>query len=111
VMLKLAGGAQGARDKLSVEEFLKQADDYEDMGTNLLDALYAFNMTLEQTHPFPALRAREIMRWSNSDEYQRILRGEYPIVDSAAGGRRRESGAPFFTILFYHLCPECGARL
>ncbi len=111
VMLKLASGAHGVRDKLSVEEFLKQADDFEDMGSNLLDAFYTINMTLEQSHPFPALRAREIMRWSQSQDYKKILSGEYPVVESAPGARRcPRCAAPVSNPVFKY-CPECGANL
>src|SRR5258708_137183 len=60
--LKLAAGSTGATHNLDLQEFIKQADDFDDMGTSFLDAFYTFEMTRFQTHPFPALRAREIIR-------------------------------------------------
>src|SRR5437764_900540 len=79
-----------------LDEFLKQADEFEDMSSNILDAFYAFEMMRFETHPFPALRAREIKRWSDSPQYRDILRGDYPRVETAAQERR---------------CPRCAASV
>lgn len=106
-LLKLAGGPVASRDALNVEEFLKQADDYEDMGSNPLDALYQLSMTLEQTHPFPAVRAREIHRWSETDAYRAILRGEYPRTNPETDRRCAKCGALVNNPLF-RFCPDCG---
>ena len=111
-MLKLAGGSVGARDSLNVEQFLQQADDYEEMGNNLLDAIYMMEMTIYQTHPFPALRAREMDRWSRSDQYRAILTGDYPRTESAEQEERRcaKCAAPVSNPVF-RFCPECGESL
>ena len=109
--LKLAAGNTGATHKLDLQEFLKQADDFDDMGTSLLDAFYVFEMTRFQSHPFPALRAREIIRWGDSEEYRAILRGEYPRVESEAEERRcPRCAAPVYNPVF-RFCPECGEEL
>jgi len=110
-LLKLAGGSQRLNDELNVEEFLKQADDYEDMDSSLLDMFYKFRMTLEQLHPFPALRAREISRWAQSEEYVRILHGDYPRADDAPGARRCSRCAATVDNPLFRFCPECGQTL
>jgi Zn-dependent protease with chaperone function len=109
-LMKLAGGAIASRDALNVDEFLKQADDYEDMGANLLDALYQLSMTLEQTHPFPAVRARELRRWSETEDYRAILRGEYLRSNPDTDRRCGKCGALVENPLF-RFCPDCGATL
>ena len=111
VLLKLAGGATGAASGLNEAEFVKQADEYEDMGDNLLDMFYQFEMTRFQSHPFPALRAREIQRWSQSDAYKSILQGEYPRADTAAPDRRCPRCATAVTNPLFRFCPECGAEI
>jgi Zn-dependent protease with chaperone function len=111
VLLKLAGGAQRTEAQLNVEEFLKQADDYEDMDESLLNVVYKFEMTRFQTHPFPALRAREIDRWGQSQEYQSILAGNYPLADPTAQARRCPRCAASVANPLYRFCPECGADL
>ena len=110
-MLKLAGGSRGVAETLSVEEFLKQADDLEDMGANLLDAIYLFDMTRFQSHPFPALRAREMLRWSQTDDYKAILRGDYPRVDGKDGSRPCPRCGALVTNPSFTFCPECGALM
>lgn len=110
-LLKLAGGAHRLNDQLNVEEFLKQADDYEDMDQSLLDVFYKLEMTLEQAHPFPALRAREISRWAESPEYRRILHGDYPRAEGAAAARRCSRCAASVSNPLFRFCPECGQTL
>jgi Zn-dependent protease with chaperone function len=111
ILLKLAAGSTGLAHKLDLQEFLKQADDFDDMGTSILDAFYTFEMTRFQTHPFPALRAREIKRWSESEEYKSILQGEYTHVEAEAAERRcPKCAAPVYNRVF-RFCPECGEEL
>ena len=111
VLLKLAGGPTSTLGDVSIAAFLQQADDYEEMDRSLLNVLYKFEMTRFQTHPFPALRAREVVRWSEAAEYATILQGSYA---RAAGGdeRRRcaHCGASVGNPL-YRYCPECGGVL
>ena len=107
-LLKLAAGKAG--QDASTEEFVRQADDYEDMDTNLLDLIYKFDMTRFQTHPFPALRAREVQRWAASPDYGAILGGAYPRADGTAATERRcgACGARIGNVQ-YRFCPECGS--
>lgn len=113
VLLKLAGGSKDldGPDPSSLEEFLRQADDYEEMSDSLLDALYKFEMTRFQTHPFPAIRAREITRWAASDDYHRILSGNYARTSPEAGFRRCGSCGASVANSAYRFCPECGAAI
>ncbi len=110
-LLKLAGGANRFADQLNVEEFLKQADDYEDMDESLLNVLYKFEMTRFQTHPFPALRAREIDRWAKSKEFQEILGGNYPLASTANEPRRCPKCAASVANPLFRFCPDCGGEL
>ncbi|MBE3560248.1 MAG: M48 family metallopeptidase, partial [Ktedonobacteraceae bacterium] len=77
LMMKLAGGTLFQRDKMNVQEFLKQADLYEEVDANLLDRLYKFFMVTSVSHPLIIVRAREIVNWSDSREYSDILEGRY----------------------------------
>lgn len=73
-MMKLAGGDA---DQMDVQEFIAQADEYE-RNENVRDQIYKFLILLPQTHPFAALRVKEILNWSTSGEYEAILKGSYP---------------------------------
>lgn len=74
--LKLAGGGAGD-DTIDLDDFLEQAKEYETAGGAWDSALKLLN-TVFRDHPFSTVRAAELERWAATDEYARILRGEYP---------------------------------
>jgi hypothetical protein len=67
VYLKLAGGLPGD-DTISLDEFLKQASEYETTG-NLWDSVLKL---------FATVRVAELQRWVASGAYARIIAGDYP---------------------------------
>lgn len=73
--MKLAGGAH--LDRIDVDAFLEQAAEYESTG-DLRDGVLKLLNTERQTHPFAVVRAAELKRWSQSEDYRAILAGEYP---------------------------------
>ena len=107
-LLKLAGGSRRTAEMLNIEEFLKQADDYEDMDESFLNVLYKFEMTRYQTHPFPALRARETNRWSTSEEYRRVLAGGYDLASGVESDRRCSSCGATIENPTFKFCTDCG---
>jgi Zn-dependent protease with chaperone function len=110
-LLKLAGGAQKTADDLDVNEFLRQADDFEDMDESLLNVLYKFDMIRFQSHPFPAPRAREIAEWAKSEAYRAALRGDYPRSEGKSEERRCGRCGARTSNPLYRFCPECGGAL
>jgi len=74
---KLAGGSQKILPEINLDEVLQQADEYEDTEGSVVEQIFKVNMMLMQTHPFPIVRAKEIMGWGESEQYQNILKGEY----------------------------------
>lgn len=78
VHMKLAGGAHLA--EIDVDAFLEQAADYEAAG-DLRDGVLKLLNTERQTHPFAVVRAAELRRWADSEEYRAILAGDYPHRD------------------------------
>ncbi len=72
-LLRSAGGVgEGA----SIEAFQEQARRYEEDG-DTLDTIAKAMALLGRSHPFPVQRLKEIDRWVESGEYDRILSGEY----------------------------------
>ena len=74
---KLAGGSKKILPKINLDSVLEQADEYHDSDLNLMEKIFKVNMMLMQTHPFPIVRAKEIMDWGVSEHYQNILAGDY----------------------------------
>jgi Zn-dependent protease with chaperone function len=118
LMMKFAGGTLFQRNQMNAQEFLKQADLYEEVDANILDRVYKMLLVMPVTHPLTIVRAREIMTWSESREYKDILAGHYARVKSAEGS----NGNPFKTNTDGHrtstsssasdtgliTCPHCG---
>lgn len=75
VHMKTAGGAH--LDEIDADAFLEQAAEYESTG-DLRDGVLKLLNTERSTHPFAVVRAAELRRWYDSDEYRRILGGDYP---------------------------------
>ncbi|MFL5667683.1 MAG: M48 family metallopeptidase [Ktedonobacteraceae bacterium] len=93
LMMKFAGGTLFQRNQMNAQEFLKQADLYEEVDANILDRVYKMLLVMPVTHPLTIVRAREIMTWSESREYKDILSGHYAHVKSPEGS----NGNPFKT--------------
>src|SRR5215472_8715449 len=78
LMMKFAGGTLFQRDQMSASEFLKQADLYEEVDISLLDRVYKALLVSGVNHPLTIVRAREIVNWSGTSEYNDIFEGRYP---------------------------------
>lgn len=80
-LVKLAGFSKKYADELNIQEVENQADRYQEYGNeSILVKLLKFHSMLENTHPFPILRVREIRKWARSDEYDQILKGNYKLL-------------------------------
>lgn len=98
-LFKLTGGSPKVFDEMDRDEYLKQADLYDAPGMPPLDKVYKVLLTVPQTHPIPVLRAREALRYGESDEYRAILAGNY---------RRRDRVSPTAAATEVVSCPRCG---
>jgi Zn-dependent protease with chaperone function/RNA polymerase subunit RPABC4/transcription elongation factor Spt4 len=97
---KLAGGSQKILPEINLDEVLQQAQEYDESEEQLLEKIMKINMLLLQTHPFPIVRAKEIMEWSESEQYQAILQGDYV--------RHVSSPALLVSEPVGRICPKCG---
>ena len=79
---KMAGGKAGD-DEISLDEFLKQAAEYEASG-GVWDNILKLLNTAGRDHPFATVRVAELQRWVASGEYAKILAGDYPRRGSEA---------------------------
>jgi Zn-dependent protease with chaperone function len=74
--LKFAGGASDT-DKIDLDEFMRQAAEYETSG-GAWDTVMKVLNTVFREHPFHTVRAAEVQRWIDGGAYARILDGAYP---------------------------------
>lgn len=99
-LMKLAGGSAKVYEQFNREEFLRQADNYTELDQSTLNQFYKLLQVIFRSHPFPALRAREVNEWSKSTEYKNIMDGIYPRID--LDFYRAPSQQPSATT-----CPNC----
>src|SRR4029078_10500773 len=74
--MKLAGGTPYGY-QLRVEEFIRQAEQYE-TGGDAWDTVLKILNTVMRTHPMHTVRAAELLRWQRSCGYEKILDRDYP---------------------------------
>ncbi|HEX8692215.1 MAG TPA: M48 family metallopeptidase [Longimicrobium sp.] len=91
-MIRLAGGPKSITADVNVEEYLRQAEDFDKLAENAWSRVLQLMSVMEATHPFSALRAREIVRWCEGEQYRRLTEALRSIGPGAA-------------------CPACGASV
>lgn len=69
--MRLAGGGTRCDCEMDLDEFKLQVNSYvlEDYG--VLDSAYRMMQTIYRTHPFPIVRAKELMAW-HTDGYTKL---------------------------------------
>jgi Zn-dependent protease with chaperone function len=76
LFMRFAGGPP-LDDETSLDEFMRQAEEYES-GGNAIDGIFKILNVAFRTHPFNTVRAGELQRWIREGAYDRIIGGEYP---------------------------------
>ena len=105
-----ADRAWSVYEQMDEQEFLKQANSYEDMDYSAINKFYKILWELQHTHPLPVYRAREIKNWSEGKQYQEILEGRYPTTDQEVGLREcPHCETPVSPSFFF--CPDCGGSI
>jgi Zn-dependent protease with chaperone function len=83
-MMKIAGGSKQFIDECSLEEFIKQSENYRNLDEDGLNQIYKALMYVGVngmlSHPFPVERIHYLQEWMNSLDYQEIRRGNYQRV-------------------------------
>src|SRR5947209_20255842 len=85
LMMKFAGGTLFQRNQMDAQQFLKQADLYEEVDASILDRIYKTLLVAPVSHPLTIVRAREITNWADSREYKDILEGRYTHMRGTPG--------------------------
>lgn len=96
-MLKVAGGSNKYANECSLEEFIKQSENYQALDEDGLNQVYKFLMYNGAaggmlSHPFPVERLHYLRQWAVSTEYQQIKQGNYQ-TSPASGAVNVDAGA------------------
>jgi Zn-dependent protease with chaperone function len=92
-LLSMAAGTMV--EQLDLDAFLQQSMEYAESG-NGLERLTRLMLDLNQTHPLPVRRTRELMAWVRSGEFDRIVGGEYVRRDDPVSVRAETGDAVSF---------------
>ena len=82
-MMQLAGGSVRYANELSLDEFVRQSERYQELDQDSLNQVYKFLLynNLSQgvflTHPFTVERVHYLREWSVSEDYRQIRAGNY----------------------------------
>ena len=72
-LARIAGGPKDITEDLNMAEWAKQADLYDSIKNDgLWNKALQLSVTLEQSHPFSAVRVREVLKWGQSFQYQNL---------------------------------------
>jgi len=105
-MIRLAGGSKEITAKINKDLYLQQAKDYEELVENS-----AWNKTLQylilmnRSHPFTAVRAAEIKKWCEGDDFHKIM----SFLSKEDGNSCTYCGLMFEE--GWKFCKKCGNKL
>ena len=107
VMARLSGGPKSITSKVNMEEWAKQADQYDSIRNDGLwnKALQVYAIAA-QSHPFSAVRVREILYWGKSAQYQNLMSN---LSQQASGKKCPHCGRGVETAWCF--CKHCGYKL
>jgi Zn-dependent protease with chaperone function len=83
-MMKMAGGSSKYIHEISLEEFIRQSERYQNLDQDALNQVYKFLLYnnfsdgVFLTHPFTVERVHYLREWYASDEYHQMRSGNYP---------------------------------
>jgi len=98
-------------DKLNLDAFMAQAMEYENWN-DPSDKIRRFFAESGLTHPYAVRRVSEVMKWVQSGEYDRIIRGEYRKRDEPVDVRAEAGDAfEFYAERFRSLFKEVGENV
>ena len=105
--LMVTAGAMPARD-LDLDAFMTQAMEYRDWD-DPSDRVRRFFNEIGRTHSYAVTRVSEVMKWVQTGEYDRIIRGEYRTRDQEADVRAEAGDAmEFYAERFREMFREAG---
>ena len=108
VMARLAGGPVALTKEINPEEWAKQADEYEALcQESAWDKILQSLSIKDESHPFVAVRVREILKWGASEQYRRLR--DCLAANQSADGVCPKCSAPICDS--WQFCRKCGEKL
>lgn len=108
VQARLSGGPASITSQVDFKEWAAQADEYERIqNENAWNKALQLTVIAGLSHPFSAVRVREILRWGESDVYRRIK--NVGLLNGSSTKKCPTCGSPVDDGWAY--CRNCGYKL
>lgn len=105
-MARLSGGPKEITSRINMNEWARQADKYDQIyNDGLWNKALQISVTMSRTHPFSAVRVREVLKWGQTDQYRRIKN----YLVAAPGSVCQSCGRTIDTA--WKFCKYCGHKL
>lgn len=105
-MARLSGGPKEITSKINLKEWMRQADIYDQIyNDGVWNKTLQISVTLARSHPFSAVRVREIMKWGDTEQYRRIKNYLLSAPESVCPSCRRPVDSD------WKFCKYCGHKL
>ncbi|MCL2871930.1 MAG: M48 family metallopeptidase [Betaproteobacteria bacterium] len=79
-LMKLAGYSKTYANELNLDEFFEQAKAFDDLNETALGKIQQILLSFGLTHPWAVLRVRELMKFKDGGDYDRILKREMQLA-------------------------------
>lgn len=110
MMARLSGGPKSITQSINMREWAMQADKYDGIKNDgLWNKTLQFAVTIGMSHPFSAVRVREILDWGESAQYQDLMRRIVSEGFEAPDGHCPDCGGAVSED--WAFCKYCGRRL
>lgn len=107
VQARLAGGPKSITSNINLEEWARQADKYDKLKNDgVWNKALNLLITMEKTHPFSAVRVREILKWKESTQYKNLMQS---LAIAASSKKCGSCGKPVSND--WAFCKYCGKKL
>lgn len=105
-MARLSGGPKEITSKINLNEWMRQADIYDQIyNDGAWNKTLQIYVTIARSHPFSAVRVREIMKWGETDQYRRLKNHLLAAPQNVCPSCRRAVDSN------WKFCKYCGHKL
>lgn len=108
VLIKLAGQPSKLYHKIDIDEFKRQAYEFEEFDLNTYHKIVKILISMDETHPPYVIRGAQFFKWLKSGEYEKILNRE-AVFQASVSTKCSFCGAK--TIGDEIFCTFCGNKV
>lgn len=106
-MARLSGGPKSITSNLNMQEWALQADQYDKIKNDgLWNKALQLSVIISQSHPFSAVRVREILKWGENPQYKNLMQNL-----KAEASSKKCPKCNRMVCVDWAYCKYCGAKL